>query len=291
MNATEINKELNSVYKDDAPSYRTVAKWFAEFKDPERVFEDSPRIGRPSTITTDENIEAVEGIVMRDRQISIRCVAYELNIPTTTVYDIMSNHLGIKVSTRWVPKLLTFIQRANGVDCCQELLQESEVNSDNYFDRFVTGDGTWVYYTIPSVKKKPDEGIPTRLRRTRPAEKTIMVIFWGKYGILLSEYLSGGTTISGHYYASIIEGLRCDIPEKRHGKVSRGVLLFHDNAPVHKCKIVQAAIRKADFVELNDPAYSTGIVPSDYYLFSNLKKFFRGKNFSRDDEAIDTVVD
>ena len=42
LNSTEISKELTSIYKDDAPSYRTVAKWVAEFKEPEPVFEDSP---------------------------------------------------------------------------------------------------------------------------------------------------------------------------------------------------------------------------------------------------------
>ncbi len=123
LNATKISKELDNVYKDSAPSYRTVAKWVAEFKDPERGFEDSPRTGRPSTVTTAENIEAVERIVMRDRQISVRRVAYELGISTTAVYEIMINQLCMKkVSTRWGPKLLTPIQRTNRVDCCQELL-------------------------------------------------------------------------------------------------------------------------------------------------------------------------
>ena len=78
--------------------------------------------------------------------------------------------------------------------------------------------------------------------------------------------------------------------EKRRGKVSHGVLL-HDNAPVHKCSIVQAPIRKADFVDLNHPAYSPDIAPSDYYLFSKLNEFVRGKNFSGDDGTIDTVED
>jgi [histone H3]-lysine36 N-dimethyltransferase SETMAR len=298
LNATEISKELDNVYKDSAPSYRTVAKWVAEFKDPERGFEDSPRTGRPSTTTTDENIEAVEQIVMRDRQISVRRVAYELGISTTTVYEIMSNQLGMKkVSTRWVPKLLTPIQRANRVDCCQELLQESEVDPGNFFDRIITGDETWVYYYDPltqqeaKVWKKPGEETPTRLRQSRSAEKIMMVIFWDKDGILLTEYLPRGTTINGPYYASIIERLRSVILEKRRGKVSRGVLLLHDNAPVHKCNIVQGAIRQAGFVELNHPTYSPDISPSDYYLFSNLKKFLRGKNFSLDGEAIDTVED
>ena len=77
-------------------------------------------MGRPSTITADENIEAVEQIVMRDRQISIRRLAEELPI----IHEIMNNHMGMtKVYIRWILKLLTPTQRANRVDCCQELLQ------------------------------------------------------------------------------------------------------------------------------------------------------------------------
>ena len=41
LNATEIRKELDSVYNDDAPSYRTFPKWVAECKEPGRAFEDS----------------------------------------------------------------------------------------------------------------------------------------------------------------------------------------------------------------------------------------------------------
>ena len=99
------------------------------------------------------------------------------------------------------------------------------------------------------------------------------------------------TTISVSYYASIIERLHYAILEKRRGKASDGVLLLHDNTSIHKCNIVQTAIRKADFVELNHSGYCPDIAASDYYLFSNLNKFVCGKNFSRDDEAIDTVED
>ena len=52
----------------------------------------------------------------------------------------------------------------------------------------------------------------TQLRRTKPAGKIIMAIFWDRSGILLSEYLPGGTMISGSYY---IERLRRAIVEKR----------------------------------------------------------------------------
>ena len=84
-----------------------------------------------------------------------------------------------KISTRRVPKLLIPIQCANRLDCCQELLQVSEVNPDNNFARIVIGDEIWVYYyAIPSVNKKSDEELSTRLHRTRPVEKIMMIIFW-----------------------------------------------------------------------------------------------------------------
>ena len=67
-----------------------------EFKEPEHAFEDFPRMGSTSTITTDEKIEVVERIVKHDWQSSVRRVAYQLAIPTTTVYEIMSSHLGMK---------------------------------------------------------------------------------------------------------------------------------------------------------------------------------------------------
>ncbi|CAF3250088.1 unnamed protein product [Rotaria socialis] len=229
LNATEISKELDDVYKDSAPSYRTVAKWVAEIKDPKRGFEDAPRTGRPSTTITDENIEAVERIVMNDRQISVHRVSDELGIPKTSVHEIMNIHLGMKkVCTLWVPKLLTPLQRANRMDCGQELLEESEADSSNFFGRVVTDDECWVYHYDPltqmeaKVWKKPDEQRPTRPRRQRSAGKLMMIIFWDKYGILLIDYLPHGTTVNGSYYASTIERLRSAILEKRRGKVSRG---------------------------------------------------------------------
>ena len=134
LNATEIAKELENVYQDSARSYRTVAKWVVEFKDAERGFDDAPRSGRPSTVVDDENVKAVEDLVMRDRQISVRRVAIELALPKTAAHQIMSDHLGLKkVCTRWVPKCLTPLQRINRIVCCQELVQESEENPAKFF--------------------------------------------------------------------------------------------------------------------------------------------------------------
>ena len=241
LNTTEISKELDNVYKDSASSHRIVANWVAEFKNPEHGFEDAPRMGRPSTITTDENIGTVERIVMRNRQISICRVAEELAM----IHEIMNSHMGMKkVCTRWVPKLLTPIQRANGVDYCQELLQQSEVNPAKFLDCIVTDVESWIHHHDPlsqleaKIWKRLSEQTPTRLRQERSAGKIMMIIFWDKDGVLLTEYLARRTTINGPSDASIIKRLRSVIVEKGRGKVSHGVLLLHDNAPIDKCYIV-----------------------------------------------------
>jgi hypothetical protein len=81
----------------------------------------------------------------------------------------------------------------------------------------------------------------------------MLVTFWDKDGVLLTDYLTHGETIDGSYYASLIEQLRAAIFKKHYGKINHGVLLLHDSASVHKSNLVQAAIRQADFMELNHP--------------------------------------
>ena len=124
LRAAEITERLADVYGDSAPSYRTVAKWVVEFNDSTLAFMDAPRSDRPLTAVTDESIQAVEEIMMHELQISVRCVANQLGISKTPLYEITSDYLTMKkVCTDWVPKLLTPLQRANRVDCCEEILE------------------------------------------------------------------------------------------------------------------------------------------------------------------------
>ena len=66
---------------------------------------------------------------------------------------------------------------------------------------------------------------------------------------------------------------------------------MHDNAPVHKSRVAQAAIRECKFEQLNHPPYSPDLAPSDYYLFRNLKSHLRGTKFRDDDELKAAIED
>jgi hypothetical protein len=98
------------------------------------------------------------------------------------------------------------------------------------------------------------------------------------------------TTITGQTYANTITALREAIKEKRRGKLSAGVLLLHDNAPVRMSAKSQAAIRQCGFQQLNHPPYSPDQAPSDYFLFRIMKKFLRGKRLSSDEEVKEAVT-
>jgi histone-lysine N-methyltransferase SETMAR len=47
---------------------------------------------------------------------------------------------------------------------------------------------------------------------------------------------------------------------------------LHDNAPVHRSQLGQAAVLECGFEEMLHPPYSPDLAPSDYHLFPNLKK-------------------
>ncbi|XP_071083831.1 histone-lysine N-methyltransferase SETMAR-like [Haliotis cracherodii] len=109
-------------------------------------------------------------------------------------------------------------------------------------------------------------------------------IFWDTKGVLLIDYLPQGRTFTGEYYSDLLDRLRTAILAKRRGKMTKGVLLQHDNARVHTCRLAVAAVKRNGLKVLPHPPYSPDLAPSDYFLFPNLKKELRGRHFRSDDE-------
>jgi len=76
------------------------------------------------------------------------------------------------------------------------------------------------------------------------------------------------------------------LKEKRRGKVTKGVLFLHDNAPAHRALATQKKLAYLGFHCLDHPAYSPHLAPSDYHLFPGLKKQLKGRHFSSNMEVI-----
>ena len=104
-------------------------------------------------------------------------------------------------------------------------------------------------------------------------------VFWDAQGVIMSGFLAKKSTITVAYYANLLDQLRTVIREKRRGKLSKGILLQQDNARVHTCKIAMDAVEQNEYELIPHPAYSPDLAPSDYFLFTNLKKDIRGRHF------------
>jgi len=65
----------------------------------------------------------------------------------------------------------------------------------------------------------------------KSAGKVLASIFWDEDGILLIDYLPTGQTINAEYYSSLLVQMKDTLEEKRRGKVTKEVLLLHDNVP------------------------------------------------------------
>jgi len=89
------------------------------------------------------------------------------------------------------------------------------------------------------------------------------------------DYLPSKKTIISQCCAEIMFKWYDAISQKRQGKLSSSVWLIYDNAPVHKSLVAQQAVRDCGLLQINHPAYSPDLTPSDYYLFINLKSHLR----------------
>ena len=145
----------------------------------------------------------------------------------------------------------------------------------------MTVDETWVHYYEPENKAQSRQSVgpgsprPKKFKTQPSAGKVMATVFWDAQGVIMLDFLAKKSTITGAYYANLLDQLRIVIREKHRGKLSKGMLLQQDNARVHTCKIAMDAVVRNGYELIPHPAYFPDLAPSDYSLFPNLKKNIR----------------
>ncbi|GFR72789.1 transposase [Elysia marginata] len=151
QNSTEIHQDMVQVYAEKCPNYSTVTHWVRKFKSGFLSVFDEHREGRPPSVVTENKVSTVKKLIMQDRRITVKQIAFETKISIGSVETTLHDHLNLKkVSTRWVTRLLTTDQKQERVNCCKHLRQEA--NDAFFFRRIVTMDETWIYQFDPEPK-------------------------------------------------------------------------------------------------------------------------------------------
>ena len=98
---------------------------------------------QPVEASSKETWKKVEVMILQDCRFKVSVIVHELGISAGTVFGIIHSVLMMpKVSSRWVPRMLTPEKKP----CRQQLSEENSdkltANPGNVFPRIITGDET-----------------------------------------------------------------------------------------------------------------------------------------------------
>ncbi|GBP83936.1 Putative uncharacterized protein FLJ37770 [Eumeta japonica] len=216
--------EHRAVIKNLRLRIRWSKKWARLFQQGRESCEDDPRPGRPVRVVTEEYVRKIEKFVLADRRIKLWQIAEELQISKERVGEIIHEHMNMrKISTRWVPKMLTALDKQRRLQTTKDFFGESM---------------QWT---------KEGERPSKKFKVQKSASKLMATIFWDSEGVLLIDYLPKRTTMNGQYYANLLAQAREAVVQKRRGKLSRGVLFLQDNASVHTARVSRQALKDTGF--------------------------------------------
>jgi len=179
--AKEIHAILTESLGEHAPSYATVKNWVTQFKRGDFSTCDASRPGRPKTETTQEIIDQILELILKDRRILAKSIAEKLGISRERVGSIIHEDLDTrKLSAKWVPKCLNADQKRQQSTVSEQLLEFFRRDPNDFLSRLVTMDETWLYHYDTETKQQsmewlsPTQKIPSAKIRWKSSRLDIL---------------------------------------------------------------------------------------------------------------------
>ncbi|KAJ4426490.1 hypothetical protein ANN_27304 [Periplaneta americana] len=240
-----------------------------------------------TVLINDDHVELVRQCIMEIRRFTITELSSHFpQISRSLLHEIVTKHLLFKkVCARWVPKNLTPEHKMQRLGAALTFLQRYHEDGDEFLDRIVTGDETWISHFTPETKQQSmnwrHSGSPvrTKFKQTLSVRKVMCTMFWDRKGILLIDFLPRGETVNADRYCETLRKLRRAIQNKSRGMVTAGVVLLHDNARPRTARRTAAVLTEFGWELFDHPPYSPGLDPSDFHVFLHLKKFLSSMDY------------
>ena len=100
-------------------------------------------------------------------------------------------------------------------------------------------DETWVHHFIPETKSASTEwkhaSSPAwkKFKVVPSVGKVMDTVFFNGEGVVYTGFMKKDTNINADVYCATLKSLHNAIKNKRHGKISKGTVLLHNNATPH----------------------------------------------------------
>uniref|UniRef100_A0A1B6MJV2 Mos1 transposase HTH domain-containing protein n=1 Tax=Graphocephala atropunctata TaxID=36148 RepID=A0A1B6MJV2_9HEMI len=194
---------LNQAYRDEAMKKSQVYEWHKRFREGRINIEDDDRSGRPSTATTDDNIERVRQVVRENRRITIDEILSKVNLSHGSVHTILHDHLNMhRICLRMVPKMLTPEHKEQRMIMAGDLIDAADADP-NFLQKIVTGDETWCFLYDPQTKRQSSEWKTKtsprkeKFRLDKSKGKVMLEVFFDYKGLIHYEFIPEGQTRDG----------------------------------------------------------------------------------------------
>ncbi|CAH2000155.1 unnamed protein product [Acanthoscelides obtectus] len=252
----QSSKTLLCVFGNEAPHQSTIFRWNGEIK-------RGRRVGAPKTAVTQENVDAVRKLIIKDRHVTYHEIEASLKISKSAIQKISHEELGVrKLISSWIPDLLTEEQKAARVNWCQKTLDRlNSGNSKNVYS-IVSGDESWIY-----CEEKPTE------------------TFVSKAGHIATIPLNEQRTVTADWYTTIC--LPKVITELRKINPERRMILHQDNANSHTAQKTRQYLTEENVELLDHSPYSPDLSPNDFFTFPEIKNRLGDQRFQSPEEAVD----
>jgi hypothetical protein len=157
-------------------------------------------------------------------------------------------------------------------------------------------DETWIHHYTPESKQQSKQwteagsSSPKKTRSVPSAGKVMEWVFWDAEGILFTDYLEKGKTITGKYYSYLLTRLDENIREKRSGVQKKNIIFHQDNPPAQKSVLAMGKLWDLHYELLEHSPHFPDLAPSGFNLFPKLKlPFLNSQPFSSNQEATAAV--
>ncbi|KAJ4432797.1 hypothetical protein ANN_21436 [Periplaneta americana] len=149
-----LRGSLCQVYGPNIMSKQMVRRWSRQFSEGRQSVHDEERSGRPSLIN-DDPVELVRQFIMENRRFTITELSSHFpKISRSLLHEIVTKHLLFKkVCARRVPKNLTPEHKMQRLGAALTFLQRYHDDGDEFLDRIITGDETWISHFTPETKR------------------------------------------------------------------------------------------------------------------------------------------
>jgi hypothetical protein len=114
---------------------------------------------------------------------------------------------------------------------------------------------------------------PRKFKQTLSTRKAMVTLFCKRKGVLMIKLMQQGTMTTSEVYCKTLNKLLLAIEKKRHGMLTSGVELLHDNVSPYRTACTRALLEHFKWELFVHPPYSPDLAPRDYHLFAYPKNW------------------